>query len=261
MKMNRVNRKENKKTLKATPSPKSPEVAYRKNLSEIVTRLRSQVNASIYPILVNLESEYVADAYAQTLQEAFDNLRARLGNLTVQAERAANQFTTNTNQINRNRFYSAVEGALGVNLSTLIAEEGIEDTLIASTRQNVSLIKSIPDEYFKKIESVVFTGTMQGRRARSMISELRDIGRVTERRAKLIARDQTSKLNSALNQQRQLNLGITEYIWRTAADDRVRESHRSKNGKVFKWNDPPKDTGHPGQDVQCRCVAQPIINI
>ena len=94
-----------------------------------------------------------------------------------------------------------------------------------------------------------------------MIKQIQKIGRNTTKRAKLIARDQSSKLNSALNQQRQQNFGVEEYVWRTSGDERVRDNHRSKNGKTFRWDDPPKDTGHPGQDVQCRCVAQPIINM
>jgi len=61
----------------------------------------------------------------------------------------------------------------------------------------------------------------------------------------------TSKLNSSLNQQRSQNLGVEEYVWRTAGDERVRDSHKSENGKTFGWDDPPKDTGHPGQDIQC----------
>ncbi len=154
-----------------------------------------------------------------------------------------------------------MENAVGVNLETIVQNEGLEDILVATTRENVGLIRSIPDEYFKKIETMVFTSTTQGNTAGSMIKQLREIGKVTTSRAKLIARDQSSKLNSALSQQRQQNLGVEEYVWRTSGDERVRDNHRSKNGKTFRWDNPPKDTGHPGQDIQCRCVAQPIINI
>lgn len=166
-----------------------------------------------------------------------------------------------TQQINKTRFYSAMEGAIGINLQTIVQNEGLEDILVATTRENVALIRSIPEEYFKKIETVVFTGTTRSNAAGSMIKQIQKIGKVTANRAKLIARDQTSKLNAALTQQRSENLGVEEYIWRTAGDERVRETHRSKNGKVFRWDNPPKDTGHPGQDIQCRCVAQPIIKV
>jgi hypothetical protein len=50
----------------------------------------------------------------------------------------------------------------------------------------------------------------------------------------------TSKLNSALNQQRSQNIGVEEYVWRTAGDERVRDSHKSENGKTFGWDDESK---------------------
>lgn len=151
--------------------------------------------------------------------------------------------------------------AIGIDLNSLIENENLTDTLVAKTRENVALIKSIPDEFLKKVETVVFEGATRGHKASSLIKEIQKIHKVTKNRARLIARDQTQKLNSALIQQRQQNLGVTEYIWRTSGDESVRPSHKSKNGKRFKWSDPPKDTGHPGQDIQCRCIAQPIIKI
>ena len=40
-----------------------------------------------------------------------------------------------------------------------------------------------------------------------------------------------------------------------------RGTHKGKEGKRFKWNRPPRDTGHPGEDYQCRCTAEPIIMV
>ena len=173
----------------------------------------------------------------------------------------SSDFVNNANKANKQRFYKAMESATGVNLSNVIQNEGLEDIIVASTRENVSLIKSIPDQYFKQIESIVFTGTTQGSQAGSMIKQIQGLNNSTTKRAKLIARDQSSKINSAISQQRQQNLGVEEYIWVSADDARVRPTHKANNGKRFRWDDPPKKTGHPGNDIQCRCVARPIINI
>lgn len=242
-------------------TPKSAEVKYRRQLIALTTKLRRDVNTQIVPLLRQLQSEYIGDGYATTLEEAFNRLRNAYADINANAQIVANSFVGNTNSVNKQRFYNSMESAFGINLQTVIQNEGIENILVATTRENVSLIRSIPEEYFKKIESVVFTGTTQSNTAGSMIKQIQKIGSVTEKRAKLIARDQSSKLNSALVQQRSKSLGVEEYVWRTAGDERVRDSHRTKNGKTFRWDDPPKDTGHPGQDIQCRCVAQPIINI
>lgn len=42
----------------------------------------------------------------------------------------------------------------------------------------------------------------------------------------------------------------------TSQDERVRHTHRARNGKLFAWNDPPSD-GHPDIPIRCRCVAVP----
>jgi len=45
------------------------------------------------------------------------------------------------------------------------------------------------------------------------------------------------------------------YTWRTAHDERVRPSHGANEGQVFAWSAPPA-TGHPGNEPNCRCVAE-----
>jgi len=165
------------------------------------------------------------------------------------------------NEKNRKRFYKALQNATGVSLNGIISEEGLQPLLTSSVNDNVSLIKSIPDEYFKKLNTIVSQGTMRGKSSGGIIKDILALGKSTKKRAKLIARDQTQKVNAAITQGRQTNLGVTEYIWRTSSDERVRESHKAHNGKRFKWSDPPNDTGHPGEDIQCRCIAEPVIEL
>lgn len=240
---------------------RSPAATYRRQLSTLARQLSEDARTIIVPLLRELSPQWVNDSYASTLEEAFDRLRSNYVNIGVLAKIAADEFVTSANAANKQRFYKALESSIGINLQSIIQNEDLTDTLIATTRENVSLIESIPSEYFKKIETIVFTGTTQGSTAGSLIKQIVDLGQSTTKRAKLIARDQSTKLNSALNQQRQQNLGVDEYIWRTADDGRVRESHASKNGQTFKWDKPPSDTGHPGHDIQCRCIAQAIIAV
>ena len=109
-----------------------------------------------------------------------------------------------------------------------------------------------------------------------------DLPGISYRRARIIARDQTAKLNSALTQGRMADAGIETYIWSTSEDERVRgnptglypkalPSHYVMNGKVCRWDDPTvwlengewvKRAGdapylHPGMAIMCRCVAIP----
>lgn len=256
------------KSKKAPPVKTSRTVGakYKNTLLLLTKKLENDVNTQIVPLLRRLQPEYVNDAYALELTEALNNLISSYDDIDKNAKIVATSFVENSNQANKQRFYKSIEKAVGVDLQSIIQNEGLEDILLATTRENVNLIKSIPAEYFKNLETLIYTGTTQGRTAGSMIQQIQELGGVTENRARLIARDQSSKLNSALNQQRQQNLGVEEYIWRTAGDGeapagRERHSHHIKNGKKFRWDDPPKDTGHPGEDIQCRCIAQAVIKI
>lgn len=98
----------------------------------------------------------------------------------------------------------------------------------------------------------------QGSRWEDLRDALLERGGVSESRAELIARDQTLKLNGAINQAHQRSVGVEAYVWSTSGDERVRDSHADLDGQTFAWNAPP-EPGHPGEDFQCRCVALPII--
>ena len=82
--------------------------------------------------------------------------------------------------------------------------------------------------------------------------------KVTGSKARLIARDQTSKLTADLNRMRQEDVGVTEYDWATVRDNRVRISHAANEGRRFQWASPP-GTGHPGAGIMCRCMSRPVL--
>jgi SPP1 gp7 family putative phage head morphogenesis protein len=61
-----------------------------------------------------------------------------------------------------------------------------------------------------------------------------------------------------INELRQRDLGIRQYIWRSRDDGKVRSSHAAHDDQVFSWDDPPEG-GHPGQAFNCRCHAEPYV--
>ncbi len=130
--------------------------------------------------------------------------------------------------------------------------------------ENVSLIKSLPEGTLDQVESIVYDGFANGKTTTRMVKEIQRAYGIGRRRAELIARDQTAKLNGEIQRAQQLDAGITEYIWSTTGDGRVRKSHRELEGKKFSWNDPPENSDgrkcHPGQDFQCRCIGRPVFD-
>jgi SPP1 gp7 family putative phage head morphogenesis protein len=78
-----------------------------------------------------------------------------------------------------------------------------------------------------------------------------------EVRAALTARDATGDLVAAVTEVRATQLGARSYVWRTQQDAHVRPAHQQREGRVFRWDDPPED-GAPGEPFGCRCWAEAV---
>lgn len=122
------------------------------------------------------------------------------------------------------------------------------------TKQNILQLR-------KEIQAPILGGA----RAESFHELLQENYGVSKRKAKFLARQETSLLMSKYHETSCANLGITQYRWGGANDERERPDHKALNGKVFSFTDPPvtdKRTGarnNPGEDYNCRCVAIPIL--
>lgn len=160
---------------------------------------------------------------------------------------------------------AAVRQAVGVDIAGALHDAGrVQGEVQRAARENVELIRSIPAQHLDRVRAAVEKAFEEGVRWESMAKDLREIGDITDRRARIIARDQTSKMNAAFNEARQAQVGIAEYTWSGALDARERDSHRRMEGQRCRWDAPPSVDGeavHPGQAILCRCVAQPVISI
>jgi len=128
-------------------------------------------------------------------------------------------------------------------------------------RENVSLISSIDQQYHDQVAEHLEEALRLGRNVEDLAKEIEGRYNVAESRARLIARDQVGKFNGQVRGERQVALDAHRYQWMTVGDERVRESHRAVDGKIFDWDKPPDVGGrslHPGQDYQCRCTAAPV---
>lgn len=246
----------------ARPSRKE-ELWYKAELLKIVRLLEAEAEKTLIPVLKRKfpgpGTTHDAD---DDLERTFEQMARQFGGIERTAQRLAQLAAWRAQGAADRQFIAAVKQAIGVDISVLLRGDGeIARTMSEATQANIELIKSIPDVYFDKLKKAVYDKVSVGVRWESLAKEVRRIGDVTESRAKLIARDQTSKMNSAFNQVRQTSVGINKYTWSTSHDERVRSRHRENDGKVFSWDQPPERTGHPGHDVQCRCVAIPFFDL
>lgn len=125
-------------------------------------------------------------------------------------------------------------------------------------------IKDWNIQSIQRLRERVSANALSGYRASSLVDEIvADYG-VSERKAKFLARQETSLMLSTFREGRYKEVGIEEYEWSTAGDSRVRAMHQHLNGKHFTWDNPPivndyGHRGHPGTAFGCRCIAIPLL--
>ena len=175
---------------------------------------------------------------------------------------------------NGQQWQRVVQAAIGVDIFR--REPWLADQLASFAAENAQLIRSLPEQALTQIEGLAQRGVRTGQSARQISAEIQERFQTTRARADLIARDQTAKLNGQLTEIRQQQAGVETYIWRTGRDERVRDSHDALAGMLCRWDDPTvySDdngqtwksrssiggfTGHPGEDFQCRCIAESNI--
>lgn len=207
----------------------------------------------------------VHDAVAPGIEE----LLSAAGHIVVETDgnaiRIAAKAAGRTRATVDARLAKAVHDSLGVDITPLLADgTPLVDVMRRKIIENVDLIKSIPRQYLEQIGEAVNKGFTVGMRWESIVARIREIGDIAETRARVIARDQTSKLNAAFNEVRQTQVGIEEYSWSGVMDQRERPSHRAMEGSVQRWDAPPEVDGervHPGEPILCRCSAIPRISL
>ncbi len=140
--------------------------------------------------------------------------------------------------------------------------------------ENVGLIRSIASEHLGRVEGIVMRGVQKGNDLNSMTKELRAAFDLPKKRATLIARDQTFKMNSVITKTRQNQAGIKRAVWmhsNITAKGHFRPEHlafsRGKHtpgpsGPIYTVTEGAyleKKWTWPGFEINCRCGSRPVI--
>lgn len=154
----------------------------------------------------------------------------------------------------------------GITLKTSVLTGELSEITKAVVAENVGLIRTIPAQYLNDVRGAVMRSITTGNGLADLVPYLRDKHNVTLKRARFIATDQTRKAYAGLNKARLEKLGVKKYEWlHSGGGQHPRKLHQSYSGKTFSWDDPPiidektGERGHPGQLINCRCRAIPII--
>jgi len=210
------------------------------------------------------------------------------------ADLIAKRWTNHVNDLNKRRTLENLRKALGIDIADIISEEMQED-LDVMRYEAANLIKTIPQEYMFRVADRVLQAYkgLPMPENRTLAQQIKEEFKVTKNRAKVIARDQTAKMNTSMSAIRQQQIGITMYIWRTVRDrnvvgtpggkypynpkNKLHKNHYIMEGVLCRWDDSTvysQDKGqtwkkrtsempknHPGTDIMCRCRAAPFVDI
>ena len=258
-----------KRPIKKIPPQLPPiplEREYAKELLAIIAETRAILADVIAAAPGLLESSNRArgdvrqDAGESTkLRRLMDTARARLraAMTSKRLEDIARKFGTRTSIAQKAQLTKQIKSALGV--SVLQADKVIAPLMEGFIAQNVSLITNLTESMATGVETTIARSIQMGTTTRELAAELDGQFSGGLARAQRIARDQVGSMYGQVNAARQKDLGITRFTWRTVGDDAVRDSHEALADQVFSYDDPPGGI-LPGQEIFCRCSAEPLLS-
>ena len=120
-------------------------------------------------------------------------------------------------------------------------------------------------QMMRELPLIVKKNTESGGRWETMAKEIQKKLDINRKRARFIAKDQTSNLNGRITKHLHEKAGVKEYVWRSTGSAHVRPEHQIANGNVFSWAGPGAPgagygrSAHPSQGIGCECTAEPIV--
>jgi SPP1 gp7 family putative phage head morphogenesis protein len=253
--------------------PTAYALQYKRYLTDYIRGLKKELDAwvknDLRPALERHQltrGDSVRYDAVEDIEQKLDDLMERFGG--VLAEEAIKQYVAgNSRQIleyAQRGWQRTIHTITGVD--PLVRDLPMQEIVKAHVRQNVSLIKSIPQKFHGDVEREVLSGVRAGRKIPEITQAIQGVYPVTAKRAGGIARDQAGSLNAAIVDEQYKQAQLTTYIWRNMKDRRVRGNpigkyphakynHWVREGKVYTPDDPPPD-GNPGEPIECRCYRQ-----
>jgi len=268
----------NNKKVRPQKASRTIENKYKSIINKLANSLKKDIREQVMPLL-NRDKALIKDSLSDELETTLSMLKLKYSNITKSYFNDITNIVNSLNKIQKSKFINNVNSAIGVDLEQILKNENLEDFVSMQINKNVSLVKSIPDDFFKQIEAEIYQGVSNGATYSSIAKKINGIKNISSvfgklsNRTKFIARNEVENINAALVKKRSEKVGLKEFIWQTARDERVRGnpaglypnakcSHYKLDGEVFAWDKGAKCGGkviYPGSDFNCRCVAINII--
>lgn len=236
-------------------------------LTELVSRINTRIKQDLIPKLKLYESYYsnkVMDSSVLLDLDYVDDIKSVINTITLDysgitfnqiVESVVKQFAENSQKDITAALTKEINRLVGIDISPFIQSH--TDDIKQTLEYCKDYIVSIPQKYLADVQSTVLLNIQKGMRSSSIVKELANQYGITLNRAKVIARDQTSKLNLALTTAQAKDIGSDEFKFSTSQDERVRRTHRDADGKLCRVGDAIYNLRY---DVMCRCVLITVVH-
>lgn len=190
-----------------------------------------------------------------------DRVREQGGSVARQAESAAVAIAPRVSSHHAAELERQTTAGLGVAVPTVDA--AIPPLVEAFVAENVTLVRSLATRHLDQLEALIIRAFAQGTPWQTLAKQIELRFQIAERHARLIARDQISKLNAQIARARHQELGLHAFRWYAMQDSKARATHAAKHGKLWAYASGlgiPVPAFFPGEEVCCRCGELPAFD-
>lgn len=182
----------------------------------------------------------------------------------IRLKKYIQQLLKKVNKFNRDAVYSAIGETIGIEPAVLMQQEALSPDFNALIAETTMWVETLRDECLQRFTTNTLRLMTQGASLDEILASYELGTKKQKEHAKFVARNQIASFNNLSSKLRYQNLGITEGVWRTSHDERVRKSHNDRNGKRFNlseglYSSIDRKTILPGTDYNCRCTFSAVI--
>lgn len=238
---------------RAVPRSQPPtliESDYAHRLVGIVDQLRSVVRQSTSHLRFDDSRARQARLAVERARQAVDH-----GVGSTQLEGLAYDFGRRVSVHQRNEFQRQAKAAIGIDVTPI--DPQIASLVDGFVHENVALVQKLQGGALDDLGALLTRAAANGLSGDALAEQIEARFGIAERHARLIARDQITRLESRLWRARCTEIGIASYDWISMLVGKSRRpEHVARHGKRFRYDSPPAD-GQPGMAILCCCRQQP----
>ena len=134
--------------------------------------------------------------------------------------------------------------------------------------ENLKLyIKDFIDEEVLTLRKEVEQNVYGGFRREKLVGILKDRYGISQRKAKFLAKQETSLLTAQFTKERYVDAGIKKFEWTRSHSKKPDEYHKTLYGKTFSFDDLPiidektQQKGLPGERFGCSCGMKAVVEV